>query len=102
VASNAFGTLVQRASEVRDSLMAQVVSPVRWVDCMQTLLDAGCRHFLELGPGRTLRGLLRQVVRQADVVAADSRVAIQDYVSSRPDLAQLQCAPDGSVQGSDH
>jgi [acyl-carrier-protein] S-malonyltransferase len=86
VASNAFGTLVRSASDVCDSLLAQVTSPVRWVDCVRALMDAGCEHFLELGPGRILRGLVRQIARQVDVAAADSRPAIEAYLASRPHL----------------
>lgn len=86
VASNAAGALVRDAAGVRESLMAQVASPVRWVDCVRALLDAGCEHFLELGPGGVLRGLVRQISRRIDVATADSRAAIEAYAASRPHL----------------
>jgi [acyl-carrier-protein] S-malonyltransferase len=86
LASNATGTLVDRAPGVQEALVAQVVAPVRWVACVQALMDAGCRHFLELGPGRVLTGLVKQIAPDADVVAADSRAAIETYAASRPHL----------------
>jgi [acyl-carrier-protein] S-malonyltransferase len=86
LASNSSGLLVHSASEVRAALMAQIAAPVRWVACVRTLLASGCRHFLELGPGRALAGLVRQIAPDSDVATADSRAAIEAYVTARPHL----------------
>jgi [acyl-carrier-protein] S-malonyltransferase len=86
LASNASGSLVNTASAARDALMAQAAAPVRWVACVRALVDAGCRHFLELGPGHVLAGLVRQIAPEIDVAAADSRGAIEAYAASRPHL----------------
>jgi [acyl-carrier-protein] S-malonyltransferase len=86
LASNSSGRLVRSASAVREALMAQIAAPVRWVACVQALLAAGCRHFLELGPGRVLSGLVRQIAPEADVAAVDSRAGIEAYVAARPHL----------------
>ena len=53
-------------SEIRDLLVRQVVSPVRWEDSMRRLLADGCNEFWEIGPGRVLRGLLKRIDRKAD------------------------------------
>lgn len=50
--------------EIRDLLIQQVVSPVRWEDSMRYLLDQGFDEFYEVGPGRVLRGLLRRIERK--------------------------------------
>jgi [acyl-carrier-protein] S-malonyltransferase len=50
--------------EIRQLLVKQVVSPVRWEDSMRYLLDQGCDQFYEVGPGRVLRGLLRRIDRK--------------------------------------
>jgi [acyl-carrier-protein] S-malonyltransferase len=86
LASNSSGLLLHGAADVRDALIAQIASPVRWVACVQTLVAAGCRHFLELGPGRVLTGLVRQIAPDADVAAADSRAAITAFIETRPHL----------------
>jgi [acyl-carrier-protein] S-malonyltransferase len=70
--SNASGELVTGGDEVREALIAQIASPVRWVDCVQTLAGAGAGTFLELGPGRVLTGLVRQIRDDAETFAADS------------------------------
>lgn len=50
--------------EIRQLLVKQVVSPVRWEDSMRYLIDQGYDQFYEVGPGRVLRGLLRRIDRK--------------------------------------
>jgi [acyl-carrier-protein] S-malonyltransferase len=61
VAANVTGGLVTTAAAAQDALIRQVTGAVRWVDCMQSLLAAGATHFIEVGPGKVLCGLLRQI-----------------------------------------
>jgi [acyl-carrier-protein] S-malonyltransferase len=86
IAVNASGAMVQTAAGVQKALVAQIAAPVRWVACVRALLEAGCHHFLELGPGRVLGGLVRQIAPEADISAADSRAAIEAYAAARPHL----------------
>jgi [acyl-carrier-protein] S-malonyltransferase len=72
IASNASGELVTSAEGVRDALIAQIASPVRWADCVTAMTGYGAATFVELGPGRVLSGLVRQIVPGASVHAADS------------------------------
>jgi [acyl-carrier-protein] S-malonyltransferase len=73
LASNASGTLVTTADAVREALIAQIASPVRWVECVRALDSAGGTTFVELGPGRVLSGLVRQILgMDADVAPVDS------------------------------
>ncbi|MBL9085326.1 MAG: ACP S-malonyltransferase [Planctomycetales bacterium] len=50
--------------EIRELLVRQLVSPVRWEDSMRYLLAQGCDQFYEVGPGRVLRGLLKRIDRK--------------------------------------
>jgi [acyl-carrier-protein] S-malonyltransferase len=61
VAANVTGGLVTTAAEARDVLTRQVTGAVRWVDCMKTLIGAEATTFIEVGPGKVLCGLLRQI-----------------------------------------
>lgn len=73
IASNASGGLVTTGGDVRRALVAQIASPVQWVSCVHTLVGAGAETFLELGPGRVLGGLVRQIIgADVDVASADS------------------------------
>ena len=70
--ANASGQVRSSAAEIREALIAQIASPVLWVDCVRTLRREGCDQFLELGSGRTLSALIRQIDRGAETFAADS------------------------------
>jgi [acyl-carrier-protein] S-malonyltransferase len=50
--------------EIRELLIRQIVSPVRWEESMSSLLDQQFDEFYEVGPGRVLRGLLKRINRK--------------------------------------
>jgi [acyl-carrier-protein] S-malonyltransferase len=56
--------------EIRDVLMRQLVSPVRWEESMRHLLADGYDQFYEIGPGRVLRGLLKRIDRRVSCQGA--------------------------------
>jgi [acyl-carrier-protein] S-malonyltransferase len=78
--SNASGALVRTGEEVRQALVEQIASAVRWVDCVRTLRAAGVARFVELGPGRVLGGLIRRIDGEAETVAADSEAKLGSVV----------------------
>jgi [acyl-carrier-protein] S-malonyltransferase len=78
--SNAFAQLQSTAEEVRNALVEQIASPVRWVDCVRGLLDQGVDGFLELGSGRVLVGLVRRVDPEVDAFSADSPKKLAKFV----------------------
>jgi [acyl-carrier-protein] S-malonyltransferase len=67
VFSNVTGEEVKTPEEIRRTLQDQVTSTVRWVDCMEGMLDRGCDLFVELGPGGVLSGLLRRIRQGVEV-----------------------------------
>lgn len=71
VAVNHSGELVTSADELRGALVSQIASPVLWLDCVRTLLGSGCDTFWELGPGRVLTGLVKEIDRSVEAQAAD-------------------------------
>jgi [acyl-carrier-protein] S-malonyltransferase len=61
VAANVSGTLVTTQDGTRSALIEQVTGAVRWVDCMRALIGAESQIFVEVGPGKVLCGLLKQI-----------------------------------------
>lgn len=63
VVTNVDAECVARGDEARDALIRQVSHPVRWLDSMREMIEAGVTIFVEVGPGKVLSGLLRQIDR---------------------------------------
>jgi [acyl-carrier-protein] S-malonyltransferase len=61
--TNVDAKLITSGKEARDSLLRQVASPVRWSESVQVLIDQGVQRFVEVGPGKVLSGLVRQIGR---------------------------------------
>jgi [acyl-carrier-protein] S-malonyltransferase len=59
VVSNVDATWVATSEAARDALIRQVTGAVRWVECERQLIAADVTHFVEVGPGKVLCGLMR-------------------------------------------
>lgn len=67
--SNADGRAVTDGAEVVTRLVRQVSNPVRWDQCMATLVDLGVTGLLELAPAGTLVGLAKRAMPGVETVA---------------------------------
>jgi [acyl-carrier-protein] S-malonyltransferase len=83
VAATVTGSLITTATDAREALIRQVTGAVRWVDCMQSLIAAGPTHFIEVGPGKVLCGLLKQID------PAQKSLNVEDPASLEATLAAL-------------
>jgi [acyl-carrier-protein] S-malonyltransferase len=63
VACNVEAVLVTDEEKSRETLIAQVTSAVKWEQCMRLLIGQGVQTFVEIGPGKVLCGLMRQIDR---------------------------------------
>ncbi len=63
VASNVDAQLHLQPDVIRDALIRQVTGAVRWFDCINQLQLSNVTHYIEVGPGKVLTGLNRQIDR---------------------------------------
>ncbi len=63
VACNVEASLVSDEMRALSTLVAQVTGTVKWEQCMRLLIDQGVETFVEIGPGKVLCGLMRQIDR---------------------------------------
>ena len=88
VASNVDARMITRRSDARDSLIRQVTGAVRWTECIAQLEACGATAFVEVGPGRVLTGLLRQIDRDL------TGLNVEDTASLQKTLTALQQTPE--------
>ncbi len=82
VVSNVTGEMVGSAADVKDLLVRQVSSPVRWEACIRTLLANGVDTFVEIGPGKVLNGFIRKIDKDVVVYNADDRASIDATIAA--------------------
>jgi [acyl-carrier-protein] S-malonyltransferase len=64
VVTNVDAQPINKGAEARDALVRQVSQPVRWLQSVEFLATQGVQTFIEVGPGKVLNGLLRQINRE--------------------------------------
>ena len=82
IASNVDARLLTRGSEVADCLVRQVTGPVRWVACIQLLIAQGATHFIEVGPGKVLSGLMRQIDRNQKALNVEDSASLDKTLTA--------------------
>ena len=85
--NNADAELTTSGDEARESLIRQVTLPVRWEESVRELIDQGVNTFVEVGPGRVLTGLLRQIDRSIHVFNVEDEKSLRMTLEK---LAQAQ------------
>lgn len=78
VAANLTGSPYPPGSVFPEVLERQLKSPVRWSECVRSLSELGVTDFLEVGPGRALRGMMKELAPGAGAHAAGTPAAISE------------------------
>ena len=70
--SNVTGKEVSESSEIKDLLIKQIESKVRWRESVKYMIDNGINQFIEIGPGKVLSGLIKRIDRNVKVNAINN------------------------------
>jgi [acyl-carrier-protein] S-malonyltransferase len=65
------------AADAIEALVRQVSSPVRWEDVVRRLIAEGATRFVELGPGKVLAGLVKQIDRGVAVASVEDEAGLE-------------------------
>lgn len=87
VVNNVDAESVSSGDEARDALVRQVTQPVRWLDSVRDMIESGVTVFVEVGPGKVLLGLLRQIDRSVRGLNVEDAASLQ---SSLDKIAQAR------------
>jgi len=75
--TNVAAEAIQKGEDAREALVRQVSLPVRWEESIRTLIELGVDMFVEVGPGKVLSGLLRQIDRSVLCVNVEDEKSLQ-------------------------
>jgi len=82
VVTNVDARVTGAPDELRDALVRQVSSPVRWVESMQLLIEQGVDTFVEVGPGKVLSGLMRQISRDVKTLNVEDAASLETTIAA--------------------
>jgi [acyl-carrier-protein] S-malonyltransferase len=66
--------------EARESLIRQVTMPVRWLESVREMIELGVNIFVEVGPGKVLTGLMRQIDRSVRVLSVEDAATLHSTI----------------------
>jgi [acyl-carrier-protein] S-malonyltransferase len=82
VVNNVDGQILKAGSEITDKLSRQICSPVLWRQSMERLIGAGFNHFVEVGPKKVLRGLMRRIDRNVKVLSVEDDESLAAFLQA--------------------
>ena len=78
--SNVDASPIGTATAVRNALLRQVASPVRWAESVERMVSMGVRRFVEVGPGSVLTGLIKRIDSSVELINISDAAGIEAYV----------------------
>lgn len=82
VACNVEAALVTDQMSALDTLVKQVTGSVKWDQCMRLLIAQGVETFIEVGPGKVLCGLMRQIDRSKTALNVGDEASLTKTMES--------------------
>lgn len=80
--SNVDASPIGTSTAVRNALVRQVVSPVRWVESVQKMVSMGVRRFVEIGPGAVLTGLIKRIDPSVELINISDVPTIEKFLET--------------------
>src|SRR5215813_12229966 len=75
--TNVDAQAINTGDKARESLVRQVSQPVRWLESVEFLISQGVKTFVEIGPGKVLSGLVRQIDRSVQCVNVEDETSLR-------------------------
>ena len=82
VVTNVDAKPIQDAEQARDALIRQVTGAVQWVRSIQVLIGVGVQTFIEVGPGKVLTGLSRQIDRSKTGLNVENEASLEKTLTA--------------------
>ena len=79
--SNVDASPIGTATAVRNALLRQVASPVRWVESVQKMVSMGVKRFVEVGPGNVLTGLIKRIDSSVELINVSDVPSLEAFLN---------------------
>lgn len=76
---NVSGEPLREANALKEALIQQLVSPVRWTQTMMAMQNAGITNYYEIGPGKVLQGLLKRTLQNIEIAGFDTVEDVEKF-----------------------
>ena len=81
VINNADVASAQTSDAIRDALIRQLFSPVRWIESVAAMAGQGATHIVECGPGKVLQGMVKRIAPEVSALSLASSSAIAESIT---------------------
>ena len=71
IISNVTGEETNNPNQIKDLLIKQIESPVRWRESISYIINKGVRNFIEIGPGKVLSGLIKRIDKSVNLISVN-------------------------------
>ena len=88
VVSNINGQVIEETRDIIPTLVKQIKSPVYWEECVQTMINHGVDTFIEVGPGKALRGFVKKINRKVTVFNVEDFPTFEKLISKLKELEE--------------
>ena len=78
--SNVTADKIKKCSEMKNLLIKQIESRVRWRESVINMINNGVNHFVEIGPGKVLSGLVKRINKDVNI----------DTINTESDIRELK------------
>jgi [acyl-carrier-protein] S-malonyltransferase len=82
IVNNADAKFLEKASDLRLSLIKQISSPLYWEDSIRNMAARGFDTFIEIGPGKVLSSLVKRILKDAKVLNVEDGKSMSDTLSA--------------------
>ena len=82
VLNNVDVAIEQEPARIKDALVRQAASPVRWVETIRKMSEMGATHIVECGPGRVLGGMTKRIAPQLQSLTLHDRASLEAAVQA--------------------
>ncbi len=79
IISNVFAEPLEKSEEIKNALILQITSPVKWTQSVLKLKELNVTKFIELGPGNVLQGLIKRTLSDVEIIGIDKVEDLEKY-----------------------